>query len=161
MWDDDDDDNDDGMSQEEYRKLNDERRTRLNNLPVYKKALEILELSKNIVGAMDEEKDTLELRAYMMENAYIIAPKIAGAFESDSYVLSMENAVIIKRAARELQAQTSLAKEMELIEGHYLQLLRDEIEAFRLLFVEWIKTFDSYDKYNDGWGIFTEGSSEE
>src|SRR5688572_29041587 len=106
MWEDDDEDND-GMSMEAYRKLNEERRVRLENLPVYKKAYDILELTKNIVGAMDEEKDTLEMRAFMMENAYIIAPKIAGAFESGSYVLSMENAVIIKKAARELQAQTS------------------------------------------------------
>lgn len=160
MWEDDDNE-EDGMSDEEYKREHLAKRKRLQNLPVYKKALEILELSKNIVGAMDEEKDTLELRAYMMENAYIMAPKIAGAFESDSFVLSMENAVIIKRAARELQAQTSLAKEMDLIEGHYLQLLRDEIEAFRLLFVEWIKTFEGYEKYNDGWGIFTEGAPEE
>jgi hypothetical protein len=157
MWEDDDND-DDEMSAEEFKKLNDERRNRLENLPVYKKSKEILELTRNIVGAMDEKLDELEMRAFMMENAYILTPKIAGAFESGSYVLSMENAVIIKRAARELQAQTSLAKEMKLIEPHYLQLLRDEIEAFRLLFVEWIKTFESYERYNDGWGIFIEGA---
>lgn len=159
MWED--DDNDDGMSDEEFKREHLARRKRLQNLPVYQKALEILELTKNIVGAMDEELDKLEMRAFMMENAYIMAPKIAGAFESNSYVSSMENAVIIKRAAKELQAQTSLAREMELIESHYLQLLRDEIEAFRLLFVEWIKTFEGYEKYNDGWGIFTEGAPEE
>mgnify|MGYP001616522137 CR=1 FL=1 len=157
MWEDDEDDFE-GMSDEEFKKQREEQHKRLYEMPIMKKAIEIRELTKTITELMNEELDQFELRSQMRENAYIIGPKIAGAQGSDSYLLSMENAVIIKRAARELQAETSLAKEMKLIEAHYLQLLRNDIEEFRLLFLEWIKTFDTYDRYDDGWGIFVEGA---
>jgi hypothetical protein len=35
-------------------------------------------------------------------------------------------------------------------------LLRKEIEAFRLLFRDWIKTFHKSPKEGDGWGLFVE-----
>jgi hypothetical protein len=39
----------------------------------------------------------------------------------------------------------------------YLQLLRDEIEAFRLLFRHWIATFHlDTTKEGDGWGLFVD-----
>ncbi len=36
----------------------------------------------------------------------------------------------------------------------YLQVLRDEIELFRVEFAEWVKTFDHWDYIIDRWGLF-------
>ena len=36
----------------------------------------------------------------------------------------------------------------------YLDLLRNEIENFRVLFAEWVKTFDQWDYIIDRWGLF-------
>ena len=39
-------------------------------------------------------------------------------------------------------------------ESDYLQLLHNEIEAFRILFAEWVKTFDEWNYVIDRWGLF-------
>ncbi len=36
----------------------------------------------------------------------------------------------------------------------YLDLLRKEVEEFRILFAEWVKTFDPWDYIIDRWGLF-------
>src|SRR5690606_10147863 len=93
----------------------------------------------------------------MLEDAMIIPAKIAGAESMDDYILKMENAVIIKVHARSLLTQTSSLKYLELVDPAYLQLLRDEIEAFRLLFRKWIASFETNStKEGDGWGLFVD-----
>jgi hypothetical protein len=36
----------------------------------------------------------------------------------------------------------------------YIKLLCDEIEEFRMVFVDWISTFDPRCDFRDGWEIF-------
>jgi hypothetical protein len=72
----------------------------------------------------------------------------------------MENATIIKIHARSLLTQTSSAKYLHLQDERYLKLLRDEIESFRVLFKEWVATFESgTTKEGDGWGLFVPDES--
>lgn len=148
MWEDDDDDeNGDYDPEEEQRKL--------EALPIYKKSLEILDLTQQIVDTFDDDDTARIHRQIMMEDSMIIPAKIAGAEAMDDYVLKMENATIIKIHARSLLTQTSSAKYLSLVDAPYLQLLRDEIESFRLLFKDWIKTFETdTTKEGDGWGLF-------
>jgi hypothetical protein len=147
MWEDDDDD-DDGFDPEEERR-------KLEALPIYKKALEILDLTQQIVDTFNDEDTAKIHRQIMLEDAMIIPAKIAGAEAMDDYILKMENATVIKIHARSLLTQTSSAKYLYLQDERYLKLLRDEIEAFRLLFKKWIKTFDTdTTKEGDGWGLF-------
>jgi hypothetical protein len=148
MWEDEDDNDDDGYDPEEERR-------KLEALPIYKKSLEILDLTQQIVDTFDEEDSAKIHRQIMLEDAMIIPAKIAGAEAVDDYVLKMENATVIKIHARSLLTQTSSAKYLDLLDERYLQLLRDEIEAFRLLFRTWVKTFEiDTTKEGDGWGLF-------
>lgn len=121
---------------------------------MYLKALDILRVTEAIVESIDEEDDQLDMRQAMMSNAMILAPKIAGAEGGDLYMLRMENAVVIKMNARELQAQTSLLRMQGLSDSEYLQVLRDEIDEFKGMFREWVEGFDPDNNINDGWGIF-------
>jgi hypothetical protein len=89
-----------------------------------------------------------------MEDVMIINAKLRGAEAGDLYSIRMENAVIIKTHAVSLLTATSGLKMMGLSNNKYLQLLRDEIEAFRILFVEWINSFDKTNDIPDGWGLF-------
>jgi hypothetical protein len=147
MWEDDDDE-DDGFDPEEERR-------KLEALPIYKKALEILDLTQQIVDTFNDEDTAKIHRQIMLEDAMIIPAKIAGAEAMDDYILKMENATVIKIHARSLLTQTSSAKYLYLQDERYLKLLRDEIEAFRLLFRKWILTFDTdTTKEGDGWGLF-------
>ena len=79
-------------------------------LPVFKKAMQIAELTRAVVETFDKEKDMFHISERMIENAYILGAKIAGAEGGDIYSFRMENAVIIKINARELLASTSLCK---------------------------------------------------
>ena len=90
----------------------------------------------------------------MMEDVMIINAKLRGAEGGDLYSIRMENAVIIKVHAMSLLTATSGLKMMGLSNNKYLQLLRDEIEEFRKLFVEWVNTFDKTNDIPDGWGLF-------
>lgn len=90
----------------------------------------------------------------MMEDVMIINTKLRGAEAGDLYSLRMENAVVIKIHAVSLLTATSGLKMMGLSNNKYLQLLRDEIEEFRKLFVEWINSFDKTNDIPDGWGLF-------
>ncbi|MDO9038117.1 MAG: hypothetical protein Q7U59_07200 [Lutibacter sp.] len=85
---------------------------RLKNMPLFKKAHEIMEISLKIsesvslhdIENLDEaEGAMLEGYAqYIRENATIIPAKISGAEAVEIYDLKMENAAIIRKAAREL-----------------------------------------------------------
>jgi len=68
----------------------------------------------------------------------------------------MENAVLVKVAARNLLTQASGLKMMFLVDERYLQVLRNEIEEFRFMFVEWVQSFDKSKDIQDNWGLFYE-----
>jgi hypothetical protein len=149
MWEDDDDNDDDGGYDPEAE------RRKLEALPIYKKALELLDLTEQIVDTFNDDERAKIHRTIMLEDAMIIPAKIAGAEAIDDYIMKMENATVIKIHARSLLTQTSSAKYLDLQDERYLQLLRDEIEAFRLLFKDWVATFESgTTKEGDGWGLF-------
>jgi hypothetical protein len=138
---DDDDDEDINEQLNAYRKL-----------PLYQKAESIANLTKIIVETIDDEKDLFQIKEQMLLNGYILGPKIAGA-EGTLYSLRMENAMLIRIHARELMAQTSLCKREKLCSPEYLQILRDELEELRKMFIEWVKSFDKTDDIKDEWDI--------
>jgi hypothetical protein len=148
MWEDEDDDDGGGFDSGEEGK-------NIEALPIYKKALEILDLTEQIVDTFGDESLAKMHRESMLEDAMILPAKIAGAEAMDYYVHKMENATVVKIHARSLLTQTASIKYLGLVNEQYVQLLRDEIEVFRLLFKEWVKTFDiNTTKEGDGWGLF-------
>ncbi|EAZ81582.1 hypothetical protein [Algoriphagus machipongonensis] len=151
MWDDFDDDSswdeedDDGLDHEQKR---------IYGHPLMKKAQDIVRLTHALVGSLDEARKEL-YGGIMMEDATMMTSKFAGAESCEDYVQKMENAVIMKVHAKSLRSMSyQLAVESTHAEEH-LQLLRDAIEDYRKLFVTWINGFDSSEKMDDGWGIFT------
>lgn len=113
-----------------------------------------------------EELDEEDIKTFaehykglMMEDVMVINAKLRGAEAADLYSLRMENAVLIKIHAVSLLTATSGLKMMGLSNNKYLQLLRDEIEAFRKLFVEWINSFDRSNDIPDDWGLFPNSHS--
>lgn len=133
-------------------------------LPVYKKANEIIDLADKITTFINESIDAnlkntelLMAKSYVddiVANSYIIAAKIAGADAVDLYDLKMENAAIIRKAAREIGVNCSGLKMFDIDGFDYLDLLREEIELFRIEFAEWVKTFDPWNYMIDRWGLF-------
>ncbi len=123
--------------------------------PLMVKAKEIIGLTSALVGSLDEARREL-YGGLMMEDAMVMSAKFAGAESIPDFVLKMEKAVIMKVHAKSLNSMTyQLALEETHAEEH-LELLRQAIEEYRKLFIEWIKAFDPAEKYDDGWGIFTD-----
>jgi hypothetical protein len=118
----------------------------------------IVETIPETVEGEEENDDLLglqEYRSWMMENAYKLPVKISGAMATCDYILMSENATIIKLAARELMTQTSGLKMFGYENQDYLNALRQEIEEFRKVFVEWVRLFPREDPlWPDGWGLF-------
>ena len=130
-------------------------RKRVEAMPVYQKAEELRDLTRRIIESIDDEHVRMIHSNGMLEDSIILSEKIAAAEAVDDYIQKMENATVIK-----LHAKNLLVRSDSLIfQGHlpkeYMSLLRKEIEAFRVLFREWIKTFGSAEKKDDGWGLFT------
>lgn len=91
----------------------------------------------------------------MRENSLIIPAKIAGASGEDIlYDIKMENAAIIRKAARELITDARGIQMHGFKDTEYLDLLRIEVDAFRILFAEWVKKFDQWNYIIDRWGLF-------
>lgn len=123
--------------------------------PLMKKAQEIVFLTHALVGSLDEARKEL-YGGMMMEDATLIGAKFSSAETVSDYILKMENATIMKVHARHLYSITyQLAMEETHAEEH-LNLLRTALEEFRVLFVEWLKTFDPKEKEDDGWGLFVD-----
>lgn len=132
--------------------------------PIFVKAMEIVEVARRVADVIEEAISNSELgdmgevgMAYvsiLRENSFIIPVKIAGS-SVPVFDLKMENAAIIRKAAREIQTTTSgIRMLLHDKDSDYLQLLRDHIEEFRILFAEWVKGFDSSDYFIDRWGLF-------
>ena len=136
----------------------------IEKMPIYQKAYEIMQLGRKIgalvskedVETADEaEGEMLENYAmYIIENSLMIPAKIAGAEGADIYDIRMENASIIRKAAREILTSCTGMQLCGYKEDDYIQLLRGEIEEFRVLFAEWVKSFDQFNYHIDRWGLF-------
>lgn len=153
MWDEDDDDEAGWDEDNEFDAS--KEHGKIYKHPLMIKAKDIFRLTRALVGSLDEARREL-YGNIMMEDAMVMSAKFAGAEGISDYVLKMEKAVIMKVHAKSLNTMTyQLEMEQTHAEEH-LELLREAIKEYRLLFVEWTKGFDPNEKYDDGWGIFTD-----
>ena len=131
------------------------RKDKLEQMPLYRKAMEILEIVERIRQLVPEENEfTTTVAQNMYVDALQLAPKIAGAEGVDLYDIKMENAAIIRKCAREIYVGCNGFLMEGFKEVEYLEMLRAEVEEFRVLFAEWVKTFDQWNYIIDRWGLF-------
>jgi hypothetical protein len=103
----------------------------------------------------DIPKDMIDWhRDEMRGNSLIIPAKISGAEAGDLYILRMENAAIIRKAAMDIYLDCHLLTEAKVAADQDVELLRSEIDQFRQYFIDWVNGFEK-DDYEDDWGLFT------
>jgi hypothetical protein len=137
------------------------RSDKLEKLPVYQKSQEIFDLAQAIADSLKESEMRDHLSGEIFGQAALIQAKIAGAEGGGLYSLRMQNAVIIKLAAHDLMNAVSFAEMVNINEKDYVQLMRDKIEEFRVVFVEWIRGFDKSYDIPDNWAIRFDTSTPE
>ena len=126
-------------------------------LPIFVKSEEILEMISRFVEVLNsQQNEFLELQiSILVENSILIPAKIAGAEGVDVYDIKMENATLIRKAAREIFVSVGALEFFGIeTEEEYVQLIRNEIEEFKILFRDWVKSFDPWNYILDDWGLF-------
>lgn len=125
------------------------------NLPILAKAEEIFDLVKTITDLIPEEDELLQsYKSQFLEDAMIIPVKISGAEAVKLYDIKMENAAIIRKAARDLMVAYHGLEMFGFKDVKYYLMVREKIEEFRLLFVDWVTNFNPKHFITDNWGLF-------
>ena len=132
-----------------------EERPDFKSMPIWQKGMEIHELTYKVVELIDDTDEFLkEYKRFMLEDASMISAKIAGAEGADIYDIRMECAAIVRKCARDLATHCTGLKIHGFKETQYLDLIRDAVEEFRLLFIDWVAGFDQWNYIIDRWGLF-------
>lgn len=148
----------DDLSDEEKDEFDKEHKAKQNAIrtsAIYQKAQDIYRTVNALIDSLPEEEKKFQQHV-LIESAMILAPKISGAMSSESWLLSMQNAAIVRYHAAYLHTATSGLRMFTKIEKEYVKILRSDMEEFRELFKEWVKTFEKleHEDYTDEWGLF-------
>jgi hypothetical protein len=128
---------------------------RTESLPIYRKGKEIFDLVSKITALIPENDEYLmDIKACMLSDAAQLTVKVAGAEAAGLYDLKMENAAIIRKAARDLIVQQHSLDMFGFKYVEYYKMARELIEEYRLLFIDWVAGFDKWDYVIDRWGLF-------
>jgi hypothetical protein len=127
----------------------------INELEIFKKAIEIYEIVKAIADLIPQDNEILQdIKSQILTDAVTLRVKIAGAEAADIYDIRMENAAIIRKCARELMIANHSLRDFGFKEYQYYDIVREKIEEFRLLFIDWVNSFDITNYIIDRWGLF-------
>ena len=138
-----------------FNEEDDENRLDYTELPIFKKGMEISEVVYQICELIPEDNEHLAfVKSEMLSDARLLSVKVAGAEGGGLYDLKMEAATIIRKAARDLMIQNHSLEMFGFEHVEYFQIVRDLIEEYRLLFIDWVASFDKWNYITDRWGLF-------
>lgn len=124
-------------------------------MPIFKKAMEISDTVREICDLIPDDDEILStFKDFMLSDSTMIPAKIAAAEGGDIYDLRMENAAIIRKCARDLMVQNHSLEAFGFEHVEYYNIVRQQIEEFRLLFIKWVESFDKWNYIVDDWGLF-------
>jgi hypothetical protein len=150
------------LSEEEKAEIDRKEKAKWNqmeNHPLYKKSREILEIVEAIVESLPEEERGMH--SPMIESAMMLAPKFAGAYKCDLWLLAMENASIMRHHAQYIATGThgfEIFGEEGSVDKRYVEMLRAEMKTYKKLFNEWMEEVHSmpkdFEMDQDEWGVY-------
>ena len=121
------------------------------SLPVYRKALELCYMSREIASYVTFNKNLLKLHKSnshrdliadsLLTDAILIPQKIALAETSSSYSERMKIATYISIIIRNLNSYCRGLEKDGVKEQEYVDLLRKEVKSFRESFKTWRESF--------------------
>jgi hypothetical protein len=125
------------------------------HLPIYLKGQEIFELTAKIIDLIPDGDEILNhIKGLMLEDAAFLTVNVSSAEAGDLYDIRMENAAIIRKAARDLSSHCTTLELYGFSDTHYLELIREELETYKILFRAWVQSFDQWNYVVDDWGLF-------
>jgi len=132
-----------------------ESRKNVRDLPIFQKGEEIQYVVRLLAELMPEDNEYLQsMKGDKLYNAGLLTVKIAGAEAVNLYDLKMEAATFIRKAANDLKVMNHSLEMFGFENVEYFQIVRNLIEEYRLLFIDWVAGFDKWDYIIDRWGLF-------
>lgn len=133
----------------------------LGSLPIYKKALDLCTLSRELASFVSYNKNLLTLYQSdshrdliadsLITDAVLIPQQIARAETSSSLRDRMKSATFIGIMLRNISSYCNGLEKDGLKEKEYLNLLRREIRMFRRSFKQWRKSIVHYGHSSETW----------
>lgn len=121
-----------------------------NQLPVYKKALDIFQVSRGIAFALSERRHVLEMEYSTLENERVAGTLVTTSLKLIPELAAIQNATNkenikkrankIRRSARLLLTKCRLIERQSQREKEFLRILRSEVNQFDQLFGEWLNS---------------------
>ncbi len=122
---------------------------------IYRKSEEIFQTIQTITDLIPEDDIYLqETKNHLLENIMVIQAKLSSGIPAKLWDLKMENAAIIRKNARELMVLYHSLNRLGFAEAKYYLIVRSQLEEFRMLFREWVSTFNPKHFITDEWGLF-------
>ncbi|MCJ7468094.1 MAG: TIGR03643 family protein [Maribacter sp.] len=133
----------------------------LSSLPIYRKALELCHMSREIASYVSFNKDLLKLYTSqslrdiiaeaLLTDSILIPQQIANAEYSKSRSERLKSATYINIMIRNINSYCRGLEYDGVREKEYINLLRREIKNFRKSFKEWRKSI--IDSRDGSWGL--------
>jgi hypothetical protein len=132
------------------------RKNQHHSLPIFQKAQLLFKLVESFVACLPDDDEYIQAtKSILLEDAMIIPAKIVAAEGGDLYSIRMQNAALIREHAMNLYVLVgSFDFQEDYKDKAYLKLIREEVEAFRLLYINWVESFDTNNHIWDDWGLF-------
>jgi hypothetical protein len=92
-------------------------------------------------------------KGMLIGDAFQVAVKLKSSEAGNMYMIRMENAGIIRKNAQFIKSSMLTMMAEKVIENDHGRVIREEIDKFRLLFKDWVSTFQK-DEFEDEWGLF-------
>jgi len=128
---------------------------KVRQTPLFKKSEEIYQALKTITDLFPEDNEYLQSqKQFLLEDIMVIQAKISGAFAVKLYDIKMENAAIIRKAARDILVGGNALEMFGFEDAKYYKVIRELVEEFRILFAEWVEGFNPKHFIVDEWGLF-------
>ena len=134
----------------------------LRTLPVYRKAMELCSMSREIASFVSQNKDLLKLYQSnslrdniadsLLTDAILIPQQIAQAESTESYVVRMKSASFINIMIGNIISYCNGLEKDGLKEREYLDLLRKELNSFAKSFKKWRKSIGK-NNGSSNWGF--------
>ncbi|WP_333852009.1 hypothetical protein [Epilithonimonas sp.] len=123
--------------------------------PLYQKAEEIDDTLKSIAKLIPEKKVFLVfMNGLIIKASGRITHNLIKAEENKRYDRKMYSAALVRSACLEISGLGEEFRKRGFSDSKYFSIVDRQIEEFRILFLEWVASFDSKQFITDKWGIF-------
>ena len=123
--------------------------------PLYKKAEEIDDTLNSIAKLIPEKKVFLVfMNALILKASGRITSNLIRAQDSNRYDRKMHSAALVRSSCLEISGLGEEFRKRGFSDSKYFSIVDRQIEEFRILFLDWVASFDNKQFITDRWGIF-------